>query len=347
MTLAACRGASMRRDMSTRMARGTRTITAIRTITATSTTTLAADASAMTNASASPPPPTFGGTPGDQGCLTQHALYRLLAWSSPGYPTGAFSYSHGLEWAVEAGTVTNLQGLLDYVTAVLSRGGGWIDAVLFVHAWRTASRSARLGADSDEHALTARPRALAEITQPDALAEITQANALAEITDPDAFADTTGPDALAVITELAAAFRGSSETALESRQQGAAFLDVTRKAWPHPILDTLAAQAASTNTPVAHCVAVAVACAAHEIPLLPALHAYLHAVGANLVSAGARLIPLGQTQAQIAIAQLSPIISGIIERAQSTSLGDLGTAAPAVELCSLRHETQYTRLFRS
>ena len=228
--------------------------------------------------------------------MADPALYRLLAWSSPGYPTGAFSYSHGLEWAVETGDVTNLQGLLDYVTAVLERGGGWIDAVLFAHAWRVTPNSQEL--------------------------------------------DT--------VAELAAAFRSSSETALESRQQGASFLDVTRKAWPHPTLDAFAVrQAQAGGAPVAHCIAVAVTCAAHEIALIPALQAYLHAVAANLVSAGARLIPLGQTQAQIAIARLSPVIAGIVERALATSLDDLGTAAPAIELCSLRHETQYTRLFRS
>ena len=225
---------------------------------------------------------------------TDPALYRLLAWSSPGYPTGAFSYSHGLEWAVETGEVKNLQGLLDYVTAVISRGGGWVDAVLFAHAW---------------------------------------------------YAET--PATLDSLTQLAAAFRGSSETALESRQQGGAFLDVTRKAWPHPTLEAFATRQAQTATPVAHCIAVAVACAAHEIPLEPALNAYIHAVAANLVSAGARLIPLGQTQAQIAIAQLAPVITDIAERAQTTSLDDLGTAAPAIEICSLQHETQYTRLFRS
>ena len=71
--------------------------------------------------------------------LTEHALFQLLAWSSPGYPTGAFSYSHGLEWAVETGEVTNLQTLLAYITAVVSRGGGWVDAVLFAHAWRAVS----------------------------------------------------------------------------------------------------------------------------------------------------------------------------------------------------------------
>jgi urease accessory protein len=229
--------------------------------------------------------------------MTNNAgLYQLLAWSSPGYPTGAFSYSHGIEWAVETGLVTDLSTLLDYITAVLSRGGAWIDAVLFTHAWRLASLADR-AAQLDE------------------------------------------------LSQLASAFRGSSETALESRQQGAAFLDVTRKAWPHPTLDAFAQRQA--GAPVAHCVAVALACAAHNIALTPALHSYLHAVAANLVSAGARLIPLGQTQAQIAIARLSPTITELAERALTTDLDDLGTAAPLVEICSLRHETQYTRLFRS
>jgi urease accessory protein len=235
----------------------------------------------------------MGTTMTSDAAVTDTALYQLLAWSSPGYPTGAFSYSHGLEWAVETGTVTDLPTLLDYITAVLARGGGWVDAVFFAHAWRLADRTAQL----DE------------------------------------------------LSQLATAFRGSAETALESRQQGTAFLDVTRKAWPHPSLDAFAQRQA--GAPVAHCIAVALACAAHHIALVPALHSYLHAVAANLVSAGARLIPLGQTQAQIAIAQLSRSVTEIAERALTTSLDDLGTAAPLVEICSLRHETQYTRLFRS
>jgi urease accessory protein len=251
--------------------------------------------------------------------MAEPALYRLLAWSSPGYPTGAFSYSHGLEWAVETGDVANLQGLLDYVTGVLERGGGWIDAVLFAHAWRATPRVGETAAPAGRDSL-------AEPITPAAL---------------------NVPTKLDDVAELAAAFRSSSETALESRQQGGAFLDVTRKAWPHPTLDAFAARQAIAGTPIAHCVAVAVACAAHDIALKPALYSYIHAVAANLVSAGARLIPLGQTQAQIAIARLSPVITGIVERALATSLDDLGTAAPAIELCSLRHETQYTRLFRS
>ncbi len=225
--------------------------------------------------------------------MTESALYRLLAWSSPGYPTGAFSYSHGLEWAVEAGAVHDLPQLVEYVAAVLCGGGGWVDAVLFAHVWRAAGE----------------PRALDELG------------------------------------ELAAAFRGSAETARESHLQGLAFLEVTRRAWPHPLVEQFAERC--IGAAVAHCTAVALACAAHGIALAPALSAYLHALAANLVSAGARLVPLGQTQAQIAIARLESRVAETVERAVHAPLEDLGTLVPGIELCSMLHETQYTRLFRS
>ncbi|MFT3790588.1 MAG: urease accessory UreF family protein [Rudaea sp.] len=183
--------------------------------------------------------------------------------------------------------------LVDYVDAVLARGGGWIDAVLFARAYEQAHDAAAF----DE------------------------------------------------IADLAAAFRGSAETALESHQQGAAFLAVTRKAWPHPQLDAFAERRG--DLPVAHSIAMALACAAHGVPLAAALSAWLHATAANLVSAGVRLIPLGQTDGQIATARLAPRIAVIVADALETSLDELGTAAPLLELCSIRHETQYTRLFRS
>jgi len=223
----------------------------------------------------------------------QTALYKLLTWTSPSYPTGAFSYSHGLEWAVEEGSVRDADTLVDYVDAVVARGGGWIDAVLFARAYECAHDAAAF----DE------------------------------------------------IADLAAAFRGSAETALESQQQGAAFLAVTRKAWPHAALDAFAER--HGDFPIAHSIAMALACAAHAIAGEPALSAWLHATAANLVSAGVRLIPLGQTDGQIATARLAPRIEAIAADALTTPLEDLGTAAPLLELCSIRHETQYTRLFRS
>src|SRR3954469_18800117 len=66
------------------------------------------------------------------------ALYRLLAWLSPSYPIGAFSYSSGIEWAVEGGDITDADALRGWLAVVIGEGGGFCDAVFFVHAHRAA-----------------------------------------------------------------------------------------------------------------------------------------------------------------------------------------------------------------
>jgi urease accessory protein len=77
------------------------------------------------------------------------------------------------------------------------------------------------------------------------------------------------------------------------------------------------------------------------------LGAYLHAVAANLVSAGVRLVPLGQSDGQRVLAALEPVVAAAATRALTTALDDVGGAALRADLASLHHETQYTRLFRS
>ena len=94
-------------------------------------------------------------------------------------------------------------------------------------------------------------------------------------------------------------------------------------------------------------VAVGVVSAAHAIPLAPAMHAFLHALASNWISAGARLIPLGQTDSQRVLALLEPVVAATAGRALKAALDDLGSATFRADLASLRHETQYTRLFRS
>jgi urease accessory protein len=221
------------------------------------------------------------------------ALHKLLAWTSPSYPIGAFSYSHGLEQAVEDGQVRDVSELVAYASASLERGCAFIDAVMFAHAWRAARDPVMLHEIADE----------------------------------------------------ASAWRASSELALEGRQQGAAFLTATRKAWPHAGLEAFAV--ARKGQPVPHAVAVALACALHGVPLAPALQAFLHGFAANIVSAGVRLVPLGQTDGQIALARLASIVSGVAARALETDRDDLGASAAMLDIFSMRHETQYTRLFRS
>lgn len=142
------------------------------------------------------------------------------------------------------------------------------------------------------------------------------------------------------VTELGAAFQPSAEIALESRSLGEAFIGATRRAWPAQALDRLADDAV-------YAVAVGTACAAHGIPLADGLSAYFHGFAANLVSAGVRLVPLGQTDGQAALAALEPAVEAAAAQAMTIAPDDLGTAAPWLDLCSMRHETQYSRLFRS
>ena len=77
------------------------------------------------------------------------------------------------------------------------------------------------------------------------------------------------------------------------------------------------------------------------------MHAFLHALTSNWISAGARLIPLGQTDSQRVLALLEQVVVSTAKRGLDASLDDLGSATFRADLAGMRHETQYTRLFRS
>lgn len=111
----------------------------------------------------------------------ERLLYRVLSWLSPSFPVGGYSYSHGIETAVELGLVTDAQNLADWIDTILRYGAGRIDAGLFRFAWEAVI-------DEDE-------------------------------------------EAFARIAERADALMGTSELALESRNQGLAFISTVRAAW--------------------------------------------------------------------------------------------------------------------
>lgn len=138
--------------------------------------------------------------------------------------------------------------------------------------------------------------------------------------------------------DLAAALQPSAERRLESRAQGAAFAAVTAAAWPASGLDG-AAQA--------YPVAVGRAAAAHGLPLGAVLHHYLQAMAANLVSAGIRLIPIGQTDGQRVLAALIDTIAAVAAEAEAATEFDIGGFVLRADIASMRHETLHTRLFRS
>ncbi len=222
-------------------------------------------------------------------------LYRLLAWLSPAYPIGAFSYSHGVETAVEEGFIKDRASLIAWLGTVLESGTGAVDGALFAAAWRAAQAK-----------------------------------------DWPAF------DAIA---ERAAAWRGTLEMAWESRQQGGSFLSFMRNAWRHADLD---AAHERLGGEIALPVAVALAAAAHGIALEMALGGERHAFTANLISAAVRTVPLGQTDGQVALAALEASVVRTVHAAIAVAdLDEVGSATPLLDWCSLSHETQYTRLFRS
>src|SRR5262249_58339667 len=89
-------------------------------------------------------------------------------------------------------------------------------------------------------------------------------------------------------------------------------------------------------------IVVAVQSAAEGIPVAMALRAFLSALTSSYVTAGVRLIPLGQTDGQRALAELEPAVLDASERALTGSLDDLGSAAVMVDIASMFHQTQST-----
>lgn len=72
------------------------------------------------------------------------SLLRLMAWLSPAFPVGGFSYSHGLERAVHDGLILSRDDLAAWLTALAEIGSGWNDAVLFAESWRRAATNGDL-----------------------------------------------------------------------------------------------------------------------------------------------------------------------------------------------------------
>jgi len=216
----------------------------------------------------------------------------LAVWFSPMFPVGAFAYSHGLEWAHEAGDIADAEDLRDWLTTLVERGALHNDAIILAAAYRAALLS-----DARE---------------------------------------------LVDINELALALATSRERRLETATQGSAFLLAIRKSWPCATLEFL-----NPEEEIAYPIAGALAAAGHNLPLDATLHMYCLGFISNLVSAAIRLGIIGQTDGQRVIAALMPVVLETARSCASKNLDELGGSAFRSDLASLRHETQYTRLFRS
>jgi urease accessory protein len=224
-------------------------------------------------------------------------LYRLLAWLSPGFPIGSFSFSHGLEAVAASDAVRDRDSLQLWIGAIVASGGGRVDADILRDAHRASSAG-------DVRALEDANR-------------------------------------------RGVAFRATAETRLETTAQGDAFLAACRAAWPNPFLDCWAEGLSEAGCAVCYAAAVGAATAQAGIALDCALLGYLQALASNLVSVGLRLGIIGQTDGQRILAALEPVIGAAVAGALTRAADAFGSATFAVELASMDHETQYTRLFRS
>ncbi|MEZ5832244.1 MAG: urease accessory UreF family protein [Dongiaceae bacterium] len=224
------------------------------------------------------------------------AAARLLTWLSPAFPVGAFSYSHGLEYAVEAHLVRDRTTLVEWIEGVLLFGTGRLDGMCLLEAHR-----ATVAIDWDR---------------------------------------------LLAVAERASAMRGSAELALESSAQGAAFLKAVAGGWPH-LADAPAMRRLSNAALLSYPVTVGTIAALSGIAEPAVLQAYLTAFCGNLVSAALRLAPIGQSDGVAANAALEGAIAMQAERLRRMPFETVGAAALTVDWCSMKHETQETRLFRS
>lgn len=213
---------------------------------------------------------------------TDIALLTLTQWLSPAYPIGAFSYSHGLEWAVETGDVTDAASFSDWLHDILKHGAGRNDAILLASAYLAETAS-----QLDE------------------------------------------------IDTLARALAPSRERLMETDLQGAAFATTTADIWAVPA------------SPCVYPVAVGAAARGLDLPLGTTLTLFLHGFAASLTSAAIRLVPLGQTEGQATLAAMAPLCAQIAQQAQGQSLDDLGGCTFLADIASMKHETQYSRLFRT
>jgi urease accessory protein len=208
------------------------------------------------------------------------ALLTLSQWLSPAFPTGAYAYSHGLEWAIGAGEVHDAASLRAWLAGVLRHGSGRSDAILLAHALSPAS-------------------------------------------DP------------AALAELATALAAGAERERETAEQGAAFAE------------TANALTGEGHPPLAYPVAFGVAARRLRLPARTVIALFLQAFAGNLVSAGVRFVPLGQTEGQRVLADLRPLLAAVAAEAATAPLAAIGTAAFRADLAAMRHETMTPRIFKT
>ncbi|WP_152466222.1 urease accessory protein UreF [Sulfitobacter sp. THAF37] len=142
-------------------------------------------------------------------------------------------------------------------------------------------------------------------------------------------------DAVAAVDAEARAFASSAERLAETQVQGGAFARTTAAIW------------GGTLPQLTHPVAVGYAAGRMSLPLELTAQMYLQAFASNLVSAAVRLVPLGQTEGQVCLAALAPVVEQVVAKSRGQNLDDLASSAFLSDVAAMRHETLEHRIFRS
>lgn len=219
------------------------------------------------------------------------ALLRLMHLISPTLPIGSFTYSQGIEWAVEVGWIHDAESLQAWLASQLSSNMTQLELPLLkrlYHAWQLEDLAA-----------------------------------------------------IEIWIAISNASRETSELLLEEKNRGRALTD---------LLIALELPHAAQHKPLlsqSQVAAFALASVVWQVPLEQALYGYAWSWLENLVLSAVKIIPLGQTQGQKVLHQMTPLLLITIEQSLKIADDEIGAALPALALASSRHETQYTRLFRS
>jgi len=225
---------------------------------------------------------------------TDLALARLLQLASPALPVGAYSYSQGLEAAVEARLVRDAASAELWIGDVLVYAVARLEAPVW---WRL--HTAWSGSD---------------------LKRVAHWN--------DIFRST----------------RESAELRAETLQMGYSLQRLLLEIgeFNEPSLAQLRG-----ITDITFPAAFAFAVVQWEIPARSALIAYLWAWLENQVMAALKSVPLGQTDGQRLLLALTALLPGIADKACALGGDDLCNYTPGFAILCSRHESQYSRLFRS
>lgn len=221
-------------------------------------------------------------------------LARLLQLASPALPVGAYSYSQGLESAVESGVVRDAAGAQRWIADVLEYSMACMEAPAFF-------RLARAWADAD-----------------DAQVALWNARFLAS--------------------------REAAELRAETVQMG---YSLRRLFDDIGVFDPSALARLEALTEPAFPTVFAFAVVQWEIAPREALVAYLWSWLENQVMAALKAVPLGQTDGQKILFSLGATLPAMAQTAESVGDDEIGSFAPGFALACSRHETQYSRLFRS